>query len=296
MSLNDDEKKILSKIQLFQKAVSLYKLVRSDINRLQVYSYADDFTFFFFYYLITKCKKNNSDTKINIDKTLNILDAEFTKHGSLLHILKVLNEKDNVYSEDKPNFALHIACILYYDKYKYIFDQDDLSFLYQAFEQFSFTGIFGLKNKKRTDSINFFQHYPEIVKSMIENKYPILSESTIYHKVTNILSSDFFSRDKQIEYDDAHYNSVRIQTLRKLNDYVDSDSIIISDVHRAIQKLRNKTSKRAHSYNSNDDETSYKNNKKRRANGKRITKKRNTKKRNTKKRNTKKRNTKKRKN
>ena len=48
MSLNDDEKKILSKIQLFQKAVSLYKLVRSDINRLQVYSYADDFTFFFF--------------------------------------------------------------------------------------------------------------------------------------------------------------------------------------------------------------------------------------------------------
>ena len=49
MSLNDDEKKILSKIQLFQKAVSLYKLVRSDINRLQVYSYADDFTFFFFF-------------------------------------------------------------------------------------------------------------------------------------------------------------------------------------------------------------------------------------------------------
>ena len=74
---------------------------RNNLLRFRVYAYADDFTYSLLKYLL----------KFNFDDILYVFDQQFSNTKYLLGKIKELNEQNDMYTEDKPNFAIQIALI-----------------------------------------------------------------------------------------------------------------------------------------------------------------------------------------
>ena len=229
-----EEEKINYYLNKYQKSVTEYIRRRQTEsnetnNRLRiiVYAYADDFTFFLIKYLL------------KFDDILSQSIQQFSNENYLLGQIKKKNEENNMYTEDKPNFATQIALILNPEKFKRIFTQDNIVLLLSIFEQCGFTGIYGYKDsRKRNDSIDLHLYYPEVVAVMIRENYPFLKTDTILHKITNIFTHDFFSGKKKIHTDISRKSE---NLLSKKNPEF-FNSVFNTDIHtrvsRGIREIR----------------------------------------------------------
>ena len=241
--IKKEEDKILGLLNKFQESVKKYKITRNFSNRLSVYADADNFTYNFLLYVVKKGQTNTGDQQyiFNDDTLLENLDKEFNNPDFLLNKLKDTNEQNNMYTEEKPNFALHLSIILYLPKYFKLFDPNNLYFIFSAFEQFGFTGIFGLKDKIRRDNIDFYKYYPEILFAMIEYKYPIHYKSTIYHEVTNIFTADLLYNkfeDNLPIIDPAKINKTKKKLILAQQRYISEKTFDIG-LEIKLQKIRN---------------------------------------------------------
>ena len=205
---------------------------RNNLLRFRVYAYADDFTYSLLKYLL----------KFNFDDILYVFDQHFSNTKYLLGKIKELNEQNDMYTEDKPNFAIQIALILHSKKYKKIFTTEDedeqqnkIAVILSGFEQFGFTGIYGYKDsRKRNDSIDLYLYYPEVLSVMIKEGYPSLDSGTILHKITNVFTHDFISDKKKFNPDIAKKSTELLQTKNPNFFHGVFISTSVADMHKAV--------------------------------------------------------------